>query len=162
MQNTTRIPVDRTVLANSMASFLQIAAVVLLTYVCFKILSPFLSIVTWGIIIAVAVYPGHVALTARLGGNGKLSAILIALVGIAIIVVPTWTVGGSTIDSIKTVADSLAEGTLTVPLQAISRRRRTSSNRSFVPRDRRPSASPATRSSPYCSSSFRSSSRRYC
>ena len=115
MPNNAPAPIDKAVLANSMAAFLQIAAVAALTYACFRILSPFLSIVVWGIIIAVAAYPGHVSLTARLGGNGKLSATILALVGIAIIVVPVFLVGDSVIGSLKRVSSSWSEGTISVP-----------------------------------------------
>jgi len=114
MPSTDRSPVDNAFLANAMASFLQIAAVVGLAYVCFKILSPFLSIVVWGIIIAVAVYPGHLSLTTRLGGRAKMSATLIAVIGIAVIVVPVLLVGGSVIDSLKQISESWADGTMTV------------------------------------------------
>jgi len=114
MPNTDRTPVDNAFLANAMASFLQIAAVVGLAYVCFRILSPFLSIVVWGIIIAVAAYPAHCSLTSRLGGRGKTSATLIALIGIAIVVLPVLLVGGSIVDSLKNVSESLADGTMTI------------------------------------------------
>ena len=115
MSNANRPPVDRATLANSMTSFLQIAAVVLLTFVCYQILSPFISIVVWGVIIAVAAYPGYVSLTNRLGGRSKLSATLIAVVGIAIIVIPVFLVGGSVIESLQKVSGSWSEGTITIP-----------------------------------------------
>ena len=80
--------VDQKFLANAMASFLQILAVFTLLYWCFLIVSPFVSIVVWAIIISVAVYPAHVALTAKVGGRKKTSATIIVLIGLAIIIVP--------------------------------------------------------------------------
>ena len=86
--------VDQKFLANAMASFIQILAVMVMLYWCFMIVSPFISIVVWAIIISVAVYPGHVSLTGKVGGRKKLSATIIVLIGLAIIIIPTWYLAG--------------------------------------------------------------------
>ncbi len=57
MSNADRSSVDQIVLKTVMASFVQIIALLLLLYWCFTILSPFLSIILWGLIISVALYP---------------------------------------------------------------------------------------------------------
>ena len=54
--------VDQKFLANAMASFLQIGALLVLLIWCFNIVKPFIAIVVWAIIIAVAIYPLHVSL----------------------------------------------------------------------------------------------------
>lgn len=107
--------VDQGFLANAMASFLQIGALLVLLFWCFNIVRPFIGIVVWAVIIAVAVYPLHVALAARLGGREKLSATLLVLAGLAIILVPTWMLGESSIVGLKTLAADLKAGTLRVP-----------------------------------------------
>jgi len=107
--------VDQKFLANAMASFLQIGALLLLLVMCFSIVRPFISIVVWALILSIAVYPLHVSLTAKLGGREKTSATLIVLIGLAIILVPTWVLGESTLSSLQTLAHDLREGTLTVP-----------------------------------------------
>ena len=107
--------VDQKFLSNAMASFIQILAVLVLLYWCYLIVSPFISIVIWAVIISVAVYPAHVALTARVGGRQKTSAILIVLIGLAIIVIPTWYLADSTIGGLKYVAAELEDGTARVP-----------------------------------------------
>ena len=115
MSSVDSSSVDQKFLANSMASFLQIAAVVLLIFTCYKIVAPFLPIVVWGVIIAVAVYPSHVSLTAKLGGKAKLSSTIIALIGIGVIVIPTWLLADSTIGALKNVGETFQSGTMTVP-----------------------------------------------
>ncbi len=67
MTSVDSAQVDRRFLANSMASFIQIGAVVVLILWCYKIVAPFLNVVIWGLIISVALYPVHVRLTARDG-----------------------------------------------------------------------------------------------
>jgi predicted PurR-regulated permease PerM len=107
--------VDQRFLANAMASFLQIGALLVLLLWCFNIVKPFLGIIIWAIIIAVAVYPLHESLTARLGGREKTSAVILVLIGLAIILVPTWILAESTIGGLKTLGQNLRAGTLTVP-----------------------------------------------
>jgi predicted PurR-regulated permease PerM len=111
---------DDRFLANAMASFIQISAVVLLVLLCFRIVSPFLTIVMWGLIISVAVYPGHVSLTQRLGGREKLSATIIILIGLAIIIVPTLLLAESSIAALKSLSAALEGGTVHIPPPADS------------------------------------------
>jgi predicted PurR-regulated permease PerM len=107
--------VDQKFLANAMASFLQIGAVFILLIWCYQIVSPFANVIIWAVILSIAVYPGFVALTARLGGRTKLSATLIILIGITLIAAPAWLLAESTIGGLKSVATELADGTAVVP-----------------------------------------------
>ena len=91
--------VDQKFLSNAMASFLQIGALLILLMMCFTIVRPFISIMVWALILAVAIYPLHVSMTARLGGREKASATLFVLIGLAIILVPTWMLGESSCSS---------------------------------------------------------------
>ena len=110
--NTT---LDKKFLANAMASFLQIGAVVLLLIWCYQIVSPFIAMIVWAAIISIAIYPMYQSLTQRLGGRHKLAATLLVLLGIAIIVVPTWMLAESTIDSLRNVSAELEDGTASIP-----------------------------------------------
>jgi predicted PurR-regulated permease PerM len=112
--------VDRRFLSNAMASFIQIGAVLVLLYWCYLIISPFLPIVIWGVILSVALYPAHAALSARLGGREKLSATIIILIGIAIISIPIWLLADSTIGGLRTIAAELEDGTARIPPPAES------------------------------------------
>ena len=107
--------VDQGFLANAMASFLQIGALMLLVVWCFNIVRPFIGVMVWAMIIAVAVYPLHLSLTAKLGGRAKTSVFILVLIGLAIILVPTWLLGESSITGLKALAADLKSGTLTIP-----------------------------------------------
>jgi predicted PurR-regulated permease PerM len=98
-----------------MASFLQIGALLVLLWWCFSIVRPFISIVVWAVIIAVAVYPLHLSLTARLGGREKISAVIFALIGLAIIILPTWFLADSSIAGLKSIGGNLKAGTVVIP-----------------------------------------------
>jgi predicted PurR-regulated permease PerM len=114
MTSADSTKVDQRFLANAMASFLQIGALLLLLVMCFNIVRPFISIVVWALILAIAIYPLHVSLTAKLGGREKTSAALFVLIGLAIILVPTWLLGESTLSSLQSLAHNLREGSLSV------------------------------------------------
>ena len=108
--------VDQKFLANAMASFLQISAVVVLAYICFQILRPFLAIVVWGIIISVALYPSFLSLSEKLGGRDKVAAALIGLIGISVIVLPAWLLADSTIGALRYIGTEAQGGSMVIPM----------------------------------------------
>ncbi len=99
---------------NSVAAAIQIGLLFLMATWCLKIVSPFIGIIAWAAIIAVAVYPMQCKLAGLLGGRKKTSVVLIVLIGLSVLLVPTWTLTGSSIDSAKKLATSLEEGTLKI------------------------------------------------
>ncbi len=108
------VAADRSFQKNAMASFVQIGALLLLLIMCFRIISPFLTIVVWAMIIAVALYPAHQALTGKLNGREKTSAAVFVLVGLAILIVPTYLTAGSSITALTTIGSGLQEGSISV------------------------------------------------
>jgi len=120
MTSVNSSSVDQKFLANAMASFIQIGALLIMLYWCFTIVSPFVDIVLWGLIISIALYPTHLSFSARLGGREKLSATILILIGITIIVVPTWLLAESTIGGLQEIAAELEDGTARVPPPADS------------------------------------------
>jgi predicted PurR-regulated permease PerM len=105
---------DRNFQKNAMASFVQIAAVVILALWCLQIIAPFISIILWGMIIAVALYPLHASLAAKIGGKEKLSATLFVLLGLAILLVPTYILTDSSVTALRTVGAQLDSGAVTI------------------------------------------------
>ena len=99
---------------NMMTSYIQIAAVTLLVYWCFTIIAPFLGMVMWALIIAVALYPLHQSLSAKMGNREKLSATLFVLIGMTILILPTFLLAESSIVSLKTLATGLEDGSIVV------------------------------------------------
>ena len=114
MHSSDTVADDRNFQKNAMASFIQIAAVALLVVWCFKLIAPFISIVLWGMIIAVALYPAHLSLSGKLGGREKLSSTIFVLVGLAILLVPTYILTDSSIAALKSVGSQLEEGSVTI------------------------------------------------
>lgn len=120
MPDTDNSSVDQKFLANSMASFIQIGAFVILLYWCYTIVEPFASILRWSLILSVALYPAHVALSARLGGREKLAATVLVLIGLAVIVVPAGIMTESTIDQLQEIDAKLNDDSFRIPPPADS------------------------------------------
>jgi predicted PurR-regulated permease PerM len=115
MTSANSAQTDDRFLANAVASFLQIGALLLLAMWCYTIVQPFIGIVVWGLVISIALYPAHMQITARLGGREKLSSIILVVIGLAVIIVPTWMLAESSIDGLRNVAAHLENGSVSIP-----------------------------------------------
>jgi predicted PurR-regulated permease PerM len=82
---------------------------------CFQIISPFLSPVIWGVIIAVAVYPLFRGLKKKLGGRSKLSATFLTVIFLSILIIPTWLLADSLIEGISHLREAYQSGNLLIP-----------------------------------------------
>jgi predicted PurR-regulated permease PerM len=95
--------------------FIQIGLAALLVVGCLLILRPFIPLVMWGIIIAIASYPTFQKLQRVLRGRGELAAILWTLLLLAVLILPIFLLAQSLVEGIRPLAMRLKDGTLTVP-----------------------------------------------
>src|SRR4030095_8017196 len=93
----------------------RVALVGLVAVLCFRVLSPFLNLIVWSIILAVTLYPLHQMLARRIGGRQGLASVIFVVVGIALIVVPTWLLMNSFDDSIQRFLGAVHQNTLQIP-----------------------------------------------
>ena len=82
---------------------------------CLQILSPFISIVAWGAIIAVAIYSPFLKLVEKLGGRKKLAVVLVGAIGIAIILIPVISLSSSMIEGATNLGTQITKGEIHVP-----------------------------------------------
>ena len=115
MNNNMDSGSDQAFQKNMMASFVQIAALVILVSYCVIIVTPFAGLAIWGVVLAVAVYPLFLKVAARLGERRKLTAILFIVTGLAIVLVPGWTMTKSAITSITSFSAEVRAGSVQVP-----------------------------------------------
>ncbi|TYK67115.1 AI-2E family transporter [Colwellia echini] len=94
---------------------IKLGALALVIVWCFQIISPFIMIVIWAAILAVALFPLHSKLSRLLKGNKKFASIIIALLGISIIAVPSTNLASSAFDSAQHVYTEMEAGTLKIP-----------------------------------------------
>ncbi|MFT7462131.1 MAG: putative PurR-regulated permease PerM [Pseudohongiellaceae bacterium] len=82
---------------------------------CFLILRPFLSLLLWGVVLAVAVNPLHKGLARRLGGRLKLAAVLQTLGLLLVVVGPAVAFGIVLVENVRSLATYLLGGVIEVP-----------------------------------------------
>ena len=94
---------------------IRISLVALLSYWAFLICKPFLILILWAIIIAVAIFPLFKKFEALFGENKKLAITVFTLIALSILIVPSISLISSMIDSAKGLAETLQAGTLQIP-----------------------------------------------
>ena len=115
MTNSNQTSNQVTFVANALEAFIRIGVVALLVIWCFKIGRPFIQIILWGIIIAVALRPTHRKIQSILGGRGKLAAVLITLFALVMVTIVGVMLSGTLVDGAKELSFKIKEGTLAIP-----------------------------------------------
>jgi predicted PurR-regulated permease PerM len=94
---------------------IHVGLLILLAAACLLILRPFLPLIAWGIIIAIAAHPGYRRLQNVLGGRGGLAAVVCTAFLFAVLIVPVVLLTGSLVEGIQSLAARLKEGTQIIP-----------------------------------------------
>jgi predicted PurR-regulated permease PerM len=92
-----------------------LALLALLIYWSFVVLRPFIPILAWSVVLAVALYPVFRWLSGVLGDRPKLAAAIITLVNLGIVIGPATWIGLGAVEGLRHFADQLDGGTLTAP-----------------------------------------------
>jgi len=106
-------PTTPTTLAIEIA--IRLGVIFLILAWCLKIITPFIGLVAWGAIIAVAIYKPFLKLVEKLGGRKKLAVTLIAVVSIAAILIPVISLSSSMIESATTIGGQIESGEISIP-----------------------------------------------
>ncbi|MBK1828902.1 AI-2E family transporter [Haloferula rosea] len=94
---------------------IRVGLVLILAVWAFKIISPFINPVLWGVILAVAFYPLFLKVSAKLGNRRKLVGVLFILCSVSVLIVPSVILIDHSIDGVHELADTWKEGKLHVP-----------------------------------------------
>jgi predicted PurR-regulated permease PerM len=82
---------------------------------CYQVFAPFLTLMVWAVILAVALYPLHRYLAGKMRGKQGLAATILVLLGVALIVVPTAVLMSSLGDSVHQLIVDVQEDRLEIP-----------------------------------------------
>ena len=80
-----------------------------------QLVSPFVPIVVWAVLLAVALYPAYAGLAQLFGGRPRLAALVVTLLALAVVLGPVSLLAASLTDSVQRISAGLASGTLKVP-----------------------------------------------
>jgi len=106
---------ERRVASRLMDVLIRAGLIVALAALCYRVFAPFLTLMVWALILAVAMYPLHLALAARIGNRHGLAATLLVLIGIVLIVVPAGFLMGLLGDSVKQFIEDVQANELQIP-----------------------------------------------
>ena len=95
--------------------FIRFSLVIALVVLCYRVFSPFISLMAWALILAVTLYPAHQLLAQRLRGRQGLASTLLVVAGLVLIVAPTALLLASLGDSVHHLIGSVRDHTLQVP-----------------------------------------------
>lgn len=94
---------------------IRLGFLLLLIAWCFRLLYPFSGVIIWGMILAIALAPIYDSLNRKMGDKPKWAATIIILIGLIVIMLPSWLFIDSLIDGVKGLKNGLEAGTLTIP-----------------------------------------------
>lgn len=92
----------------------KVGLLAMVIYISYLIAKPFIAIIVWGIIIAVALSPVINSLEKRFG-NRKKVIIGFTVAIIAALLIPSYMLSGSVIESSQTLVHAMQDGNVTVP-----------------------------------------------
>ncbi len=107
---STRASVNRAVEVS-----INVGLLILLVTACLLILYPFIPLVAWGIIIAVAAYPGFQKLQRLLGDRAILAAVLFTLILLAAVIAPAIFLGHSLAEGAQAATAKFKAGVPIIP-----------------------------------------------
>ena len=114
---SNRVPesAEERIVARLLDVFIRAALLLGLALLCYRIFSPFLSLLAWAVVLAVALYPLHQVVARSMRGRQGLAAIAIVLLGFVVLVVPTAVLMSSLGDSVHRLIDEVQANSLAVP-----------------------------------------------
>ena len=106
---------ERPLSAGLWDTLVRVGLIIGLGVLCFRVFSPFLNLVIWSIILAVTLYPLHQMLARRLGRKQGLTSVVLVILGISVVVVPTWLLMNSFADSVQRLVGAVQQNSVQVP-----------------------------------------------
>src|SRR5690349_4518508 len=106
---------EQRVASRLMDVLIRAGLIVALAALCYRVFSPFLTLMVWALILAVAMYPLQLALAAKIGNRQGLAATLLVLIGIVLILVPSSILMSLLGDAIKRFIEDMQNDRLQIP-----------------------------------------------
>jgi predicted PurR-regulated permease PerM len=94
---------------------IRLGLLALLIFWTFLLIRPFVPILAWALVLAVALNPVFVLVANILGGRKKLAAAILTVINLAVVIGPATWLGLGAVDGIKDFAGQLAAGELAIP-----------------------------------------------
>ena len=89
MDNNNLLLIEKRLVTRFLDMFIRFGLILALASFCFTVFSPFINMMLWALILAVALYPLHQYFAGLLAGKQGLASVVLVLLGILLIVIPT-------------------------------------------------------------------------
>jgi predicted PurR-regulated permease PerM len=94
---------------------IRLGLLAFLIYWTFVLIRPFVPILAWSVVLAVALYPVFGVLSTLLGGRPRLAAAILTVINLGIVIGPATWLGLNAVEGLKDFAENLSAGNLQVP-----------------------------------------------
>jgi predicted PurR-regulated permease PerM len=95
---------------------LKVGSLSLVVFLCVKILNPFLSMLVWGLVIAIILFPLFFKMNSWFGKRKKVTSLILTLFLLSLVILPSIWLVNQLIDGIRFLADNFQEGQVKFPV----------------------------------------------
>src|ERR1700751_116348 len=117
--DASETPVHASLAERSGEEVIQIAIrlglLAFLIYWSFILLRPFIPILGWAVVLAVALYPAFDWLSAHFGNRPRVAALIMTIVVLAVFLGPATWLGIGLVDGLRNISDQLTSGDVAIP-----------------------------------------------
>jgi len=103
------------ILATAVDLIVKIGMLAVLIFFCLNIISPFVNILLWAMIIAIIVFPLYEKLGRHFGKRKKMASLVITIVALAILLVPSYWLLASLVDGLAHLGADIKDGIFEIP-----------------------------------------------
>jgi predicted PurR-regulated permease PerM len=106
---------DRAFFTRALETSIRIGLILFLVVWCFLIARPFLELIIWGIVLAIATQPSYAALCRAMGGRGALAAVVLVVGSLLVLIIPSVLLTTNLVESAAQLAEKVDAGALEIP-----------------------------------------------
>lgn len=100
---------------NIVDALIRLGVLYLIISWCIEILKPFFTILIWGSLIAIAIYPLYYMLVKLFGGRKVIASLVITITLLSILIVPSWLITDSIVKGLETIRQLHKNGQPLIP-----------------------------------------------
>jgi predicted PurR-regulated permease PerM len=94
---------------------IRLGLLAFLIYWSFVLLQPFIPVLAWAVVLAVALYPAFDWLSAHIGYRPRIAAFVITIAVLAVFLGPATWLGIGLVDGLRNISDQLTSGNIAIP-----------------------------------------------
>lgn len=106
---------DRIVIGRALETAIRLGLIAAMIALCVWIMHPFLVAIIWGLIIAVASWPGYLLLVRLLRQRRVLASVVFTLLALVLLILPVLLLSSTLVEGVTAISKSAHQGELDIP-----------------------------------------------